>query len=589
MKKGGLLFLFVFLILLNFAFIQAATNDTEQSKVDKAYQCLTSKVSGKCSTLSSQEKVFSALATGNCMSDLPNVPEFKTNVKYTSQSILAMNGNSDAESWLLSNNVTPAELVWFLQVQASDPASCSIQYSGQSYTLNIGVDKTLSSNAGSCLTLTQDNNWLRVSPSCYNTEFSVSCNQTFLTSLLFKKSTSSTIYVSGNTSSAASQGSTTEKVQSFCFAQGGTGTSCDYESSLWAALALNSRGKDVSPYLPYLTTLADENQKFLPESFLYTLTANSQYKISLLSEQKSNQWWMESGDKFYDTAVALYSLQSETPQEKTNAKTWLLNSQDANGCWEGNIRNTAFILASVWPKNLGGGTGGLPDCENAGHYCTSTASCNGNILSSFDCPGNLQKCCSTPAVVQTCADQGGNICSSNQICNGGTKVDSSDLRTGEFCCAGGGSCSTQQQPSQCELNNGNCRAGGCANTEQQASYSCNLAGDSCCVLKSSSGKSYWWIWVLLILIALLALGIIFRNKLRMAWFRFRSGGKPSSGQRPPRYPPYPPARYQRPMMQRPPERRILMPQALRRPIARATSGAQKELDDVLKKLKDMSK
>jgi len=588
-RSRGLLFLCLFLVL-SLSFISAQTgNETEQAKVNKAYQCLTDKVSGKCSSLSSEEKVFSALATGNCKSDLPGDSKFKTNVKYTAQSVLAMDSHSDGESWLLSQNTTPTELVWFLEIESPGATSCSIQYSGQSYTVNIDEDKKLSSNAGSCLVLAQDNYWLRVSPSCYGTEFSVSCNQNFLTTLLFKKSTSSTIHVSEKTSSAASGGTAKEKVESYCFSQG---TSCDYEASLWASLVLDSRGKSISSYLPYLITLADENQRFLPEAFLYALTANTEQKVSLLSKQKSSQWWQESGDKFYDTALALYPLQSETPQEKTNAKTWLLGSQDANGCWENNIRNTGFILASVWPKKVSGGTTDLPDCENTGYYCTPSASaCEGEVLAEFDCPGSLQKCCTTPVVIQTCSEQGGDPCSSNEICAGGTSVDASDLRTGEICCVGG-SCSPAQEASDCELNSGICRAGGCADNEQESSsYSCNLAGDICCTQKTD-GKSYWWIWVLLILITLLVFGIIFRNRLKALWFRMR-GGKSSQGHlpRPPHYPPYFPPGHQRPMM-RAPERRILLPTTqspLRRPIAKIKSGAEKELDDVLKKLKDMSK
>jgi len=582
MKKRGLLFLCLFLVL-SISLI-AAQNETDQTKVNKAYQCLTDKVSGKCSTLSPEEKVFSALATGICKSDLTGDSKFKTDVKYTSQAILAMNGNSDGEAWLLSRNETPTELVWFLEIEASEPASCSVQYSGQSYTVNIDENKKLSSNAGSCLILAQDNYWLRVSPTCYGTEFSISCNQNFLTTLLFKKSTSLTIHVSKKTSSAASGGTTKEKVESYCFAQG---SSCNYEASLWAALVLDSRGKDVSAYLPYLITLADENQRFLPEAFLYALTANMEFKVSLLSKQKSSQWWMESGDKFYDTALALYPLQSESPQEKTNAKIWLLNVQDTSGCWgNNNIRNTAFILASIWPRQTGGGGGGteLEDCEDNNYYCISTAACDeaeGKILSEFDCP-SLYKCCTEPMVVETCAEMGGEICSSNKICTGGRELDAPGLRTGETCCYDG-SCTVEQESSACELNSGTCTTGECASDEEESSDSCDAAAKICCVQKTG-GASYWWIWVLLILIILIVLGIIFRNKLRMA-FR-KSGGKPTQG--PPRYPPYPPAGYQRPMM-RPPERRILMPQPLRRPIAMVKSGAQKELDEVLRKLKEMGK
>ncbi|MEK6840957.1 MAG: hypothetical protein AABX79_03310 [Nanoarchaeota archaeon] len=595
-RSRGLVFLCLFLVLSIFILSLAAAqnNDTEQEKVNLAYQCLKDKVSGKCSTLSSEEKVFSALATGDCKSDLTSDAKFKTDVKYTAQAVLALKGNSDGEKWLISRNVTPTELVWFLEIESPNQTSCSIKYSGQSYNVDIAADKKISSNAGSCLVLAQGDYWLRVSPSCYGTEFSISCNQNFLTTLLFKKSTSSTIHVLDKTNSAAPGGTTKEKVESYCFTQGASGASCNYEASAWAALAFDSLNKDVSSYLPYLITLAEDNQRFLPDSFLYALTANTEFEISLLSKQKNNQWWMESGDKFYDTALALYPLKSESPQEKTNSKNWLLTVQDTNGCWGNNIRNTAFILAALWPRLTGtGGTGDLPDCENSGYYCTTNAECSssqGETLAEFDCP-SLYKCCTTPALVQTCSEIGGNICSSNEECIGGTDLDSSDLRTGETCCIDG-SCSVRNQEiSDCELNSGTCRIGQCSGDEQESSYSCTIGSDVCCIQKKGTGIwRTWWIWALLILIILVVLGIIFRDRLRMSWHRMKSGSsKPGQRPMPPHYPPFFPG-YQRPMT-RPPERRILpfQQQPLRRPLARIKSGAQKELDDVLRKLKDMSK
>ena len=85
------------------------------------------------------------------------------------------------------------------------------------------------------------------------------------------------------------------------------------------------------------------------------------------------------------------------------------------------------------------------------------------------------------------------------------------------------------------------------------------------------------------LIVLVVIGILFRDKLREFWFRMKSGkSKPGPKPGPPTHPqarPYPM------------ERRILLPthQEARPPARRAPSGAQKELDSVLKKLKEMSK
>ena len=100
----------------------------------------------------------------------------------------------------------------------------------------------------------------------------------------------------------------------------------------------------------------------------------------------------------------------------------------------------------------------------------------------------------------------------------------------------------------------------------------------------------------MILIVLVVVGIIFRDTLRDYWLRMKSGFGRSS--RPGRGPPGPrprgpPPSYHRPHLGRHiPERRILLP-ALQQPRRHAgkpvKSRAQKELDDVLNKLKGIGK
>lgn len=617
MKQKGLGLIFV-LVILSFTIINvsAQINSTEeQQKVSKAYSCLTDKIQEKqCASLSTEEKIFSLLSIDSCGSELVSVSA-PTNsgecwtassggscrVKTTAQAVLALDNSGSstagAESWLLNQTGTPTELQWFLEIDPSGTASCQVSYSGVSSTVNIGEDKKLSSNAGPCLVLAQDNYWLRVSPSCYDETFSVSCNQDFLTTLLFRKSNSDTIHVSPESNSAASQGTTTEKVESTCFEENGA---CSYEGTLWASLVLDSLGHDVSSAFPYLITSAEDNQRFLPDAFLYFITSDTQYRTSILSEQKSNQYWLESGDKLYDTAVALYPFQSEDFKEKTNSKQWLLNTQDSNGCWENNLRDTAFILASLWPKTFTGGTGtSIPSCEVSGYYCTSSAACSGSggeIFSDYSCP-SLYNCCSVKPQEVTCPESGGIICSSNQICRGGDSIGTADLSSGEICCVGG-SCEAgtggTAQLSECELGGNVCRSFGCNDNEESITLTCSFTGDVCCTQKtpSSGGKSYLWIWILLVLIVFVVIGIIFRNRLRMLWVKIKSKfGGSSAGNAPPRGPPhYPPSR-------RPPagpfmQRRIILPapqKQVQRQALRRKSGAEKELDDVLKKLKDMSK
>ena len=605
------------ILIISFAFIlssvSALTNATQdQQKINNAYNCLENKTQGKCSALSTEEKIFSLLAVNQCSSELQTAstnsgecwgPTSSSGckVKTTAQAVLALENSgrdsTKAQNWLLNQNKTPAELSWYLEIEASSASTCKISYGGISSTVSIGEDKKISSNAGNCLVLAQDDYWLRVSPSCYDESFEISCDQNFLTTLLFQRTGSSTVHVMDEASSAAANGITTEKVNSACFAEGST---CTYEGTLWAALVLDSVGKDISSYLPYIITGTEANEKYLPDSFLYFITADPDYRTSLLSKQKSGKWWLESSDKLYDTALALYPFQQETLPEKTNSQNWLLDTQDANGCWENNIRDTAFILSSIWPREFAGsGSGtstGLPDCETSGYFCTPEAKCGGVIFSNYDCPV-LSKCCSKPATEETCIGLGGEICSSGESCNNGVSTSSPDLNIGQKCCVGG-SCILSSagdggtsEISECELSGGICRTTSCNSNEESISVSCDFSGSTCCVQEEQTKGNYTWVWILLILITLVVLGIIFRNYLRHFWFKIKDsfGGKHNAGG--PGAPPYRPSPHYAPIRRQfPVERRILLPssssQAKPRSIA---SSAQKELDDVLKKLKEMSK
>ncbi len=593
------IFLLGFLLLLIFIapILLAAENDTEQSKVDLAYNCLNAKITDKCDTLSYEEKIFSLLATGKCKDELladevnnECFPKSGCKIKTTAQSILALNkageSTTNEEAWLLSQNKTPTDLNWYLEIDSSEATICSITYSGNQYAVSIGEDRKISGSAG-CLSLAEGGYWLEISQKCYNNEFDISCNKPFITSLLFKKKDSSKIYVSADSNSASAEGTTTEKINSYCFTQS---NSCDYEGSLWAALVLDYLGYDVSSYMPYLVTMTEGNLRYLPESFLYILTGDTDYRTQLLAEQSLN-YWDVSGDKFYDTALALYSFQYEDSTEKTNSMNWLLNVQDKQGCWQGNIRDTAFILYSVWPK-ISGSEGNIEtsdDCElNAGGYCMSSANCEdagGSELYSYSasCSG-LNICCDSEETLETCDEMNGVVCPSGQACSTST--------TGAFdtseCCLG--YCSEISTVTECENYGGACRSS-CFDGEEETSDSCDYS-DVCCVQKTTpepATKSYWWIWVLLILIVLVLTAIIFRDKLRHYWFRFFHS-KPKGP--PPRRPLMPfgmPPRTQRRLVPRRPLPSSSETPLRRTPPQKPQKKSSPELDDVLKKLKDIGK
>ena len=582
MKKKGIFFVFLLALILS-AFLVNAANETDA----KAYSCLEEKVADKCSTLSTEEKIFSLLTIERCKAEVLSDsladecwPSVGCKIKTTAQAILALKHvNADTletEGWLLNQKANFLDLEWFLQVDSENETSCTATYGSpeSSYPFTINEDKTIDINAGNCLRA-DGGYWLKISSTCYDSEIKISCQDSFRTSLLYKKKTSTTIYVSQKTNSASAEGTTTEKVSASCFKEG---TSCNYEGTLWAAVVLKSRGHDVSSFIPYLVAMADENGKYLPNAFLYSLTNN--FKTELLTMQQEGKFWLVSGDKFYDTAVALLPFQSEQSTEKTGSKDWLAEVQGEDGCWQGNIRNTAFLLYSLWPKKATE-VPTAKDCENSGYFCMSSAACSdisGNVLTDYTgCELNV--CCDKQQQLQTCSEQNGEICDSDETCLGGSRVSASDTSGGNFCCVNG-ECGIQEQ-SECEIAGGSCKSL-CSDNEQFAAYSCSSG--NCCVTKEKS--NLWLIIVLGILILLVALGIIFRKKLREIFMKIKSKFGKGKGKRPtmggPRFPPTSSQRVYPGAIQR-----RIIPQQARAPMRKPQRKS--DFDDVLKKLKEIGK
>jgi len=262
------------------------------------------------------------------------------------------------------------------------------------------------------------------------------------------------------------------------------------------------------------------------------------------------------------------------------------------------------------------------DCASNGGYCMSQIDCSGELLTSYSCSSVLNKCCSEPKSLGTCQqDNGGIICSSDQTCSGGISLNSTDvtgLSYGELCCVGGfcktgtsGSGTNNTSTNTCEtIGGGTCRTSCFTDEQQSESYTCSY-GDYCCVSSSTgntSKKSTWLIWVLLALILISALGIIFKDKLKTFILKLKTKGgkghKGPSGIRgsPPIFPPRSgigrliprrilpkqPLPQGRPMHV-PPKQIQHKPLSSNAPKKKVPekSKPKSELDDVLKKLKEM--
>jgi len=608
MKKVGVLIVLC-AILLAVPILAQSNGSSEKnstidlSGVDRAYQCLQDQIDDKeSSALSLQEAVFSTLALGSQeklkdkIKDEQNGdcwPDSTCTLKDTAQVLLAydrINKNTeDIETYLLEHNETATDLSWFLIIDAVNhgASSCSIDYGSTSATVTIGDDLKISGNPGSCLSIVPSGFWLEVKNSCLDKTYEISCDQDFVTTLLYQKSGSDTVYISPNTNSASSSGTTTETINARCFKEGST---CDYEGSLWAALALQETGHDISSFIPYLLALAEDNKRFFPSSILYSLTNGEDQFSNIVSSQISNNFWQAPStryNKFYDTALGLLALQGASNVEENNAKEYLLDVQTPLGCWNNNnIRDTAFLLYSGWPNSVPTDSGtpstAAESCEAAGNFCQSVISCDdsgGAILNEFECQGFGQRCCSAPPFLPTCSEINGVVCSANQQCSGTSQPSS-----GGTCCLG--SCLEVASQNVCEEFGGVCDTS-CGDGETQTSSSCGgESGVVCCELSnSSSGSSFPTGLIILfsILILLVVLAIIFRKKLQVWWFKFKKrGGMKSSSlksRRPPRFPPTS-------LRGRNHVRPRRLPQ--RRPLRRPTKP-DREMDDVFKKLRDMSK
>lgn len=602
-KKRVYILIALFSAIFLISSFSAAQN---QSSIDKGYQCLTEKVKDKCSTLPIDAQAFSLLALksnpavkSECTASLIATsrnsgecwPSNNCNIKATSQAILAISESGGdakkAERWLLAQNQTSTDLLWYLEVESSNSAECKISYNGREYSIRINEDKTINQGAGSCLSLAEGNYWLRVAPECYNEAFQISCTTGFLTTLLYQRQGSSQIYVSSQVNAASAEGTTTEKINAQCFGIGGR---CDYEGSLWATLVLD-RDYEINAFIPYLIALTDANTQHLPEAFLWHLTDYSEYYSLLASKQQFNQYWDVSGDKFYDTSLAVLVLQNS--KEAQNAKDYFISVQDSNGCWKNDVRNTAFILYSSFPILQPAQPPVIDYCSDQGATaeCTSRISCTdsgGSVISGAfeDCIGT-EICCSLKVQEKSCSDQAGILCQSNEQCENNRVVPAFDSTGGKSCCLS--RCQVfKPVANDCEeFAQGICKSSCDTENEDESSESCPNVLDLCCVEKAPApGRNYSLLFILILLIGGVVLAILYRQRLQELILRIRSRKQPPSAAPPAAgyRPPFPP-----PAPSRPIPRRILPQPARQSPQKQATSRAEKELSETLKRLRELGK
>jgi len=611
MKKIGV-FAVLFLIIFSVALVVADSgnnsvinstvngansvdNGGSSNKIDNGFRCL-EKMAGDCSKLTTSDLAMTILATpdnifDSCVSELEKRENSNNwgNIKDTALAILALKhagkDTSASENWLLDHEQNPKKLIWYIQEDSNNKTKCNIAYGGNDYTVNIGTNKKIDSGAGTCLNLAQSNFWLKISPNCYDNNFTIGCDKDFIVNLLYKNSQSTTIYVLGGTDSSPAFGSVNLNVMSKCF---GTSGSCNYEATEWATLALLQTGHDVKNFIPYLVASSEMNERYLPNAFIYILTNYNDYATQLIEGQKLGNYWEadnSANDKFYDTSLSLISLGDSSSEQVTKAKSWLLFSQGTNGCWHNSVKDTAmslWALARKTGRSSNQNSKQIAYCSKSDYFCIPSSDCptSENVGNNYFCPSLSDICC-TAENLKNCSAYDGQKCNSNEICTGNEKK-SSDV---ENCCTG--SCQEKPQETECKTAGNNCM-NQCSDYQTEISeYSCN-SGQVCCGTKTTTPKkttsSHWWIWVLMVLILITvgAIAYVYREKLKLMWFKSKTkfkkdeGGSSRGGHHPgfPSRPGFPPIRRSRP------------PAARMRTIQSPQDSAMKE---TFRKLNEMSR
>ncbi|MFH1802615.1 MAG: hypothetical protein ABH864_04135 [archaeon] len=493
MRKRVLAWLVFTLAILFVGLVIAGSADYVE-EINDAFNCLDSRVDS--TSLSFEEAVFTALA---------NTPNPKINatiyqqkspgdycwpssgctVKATAQAALAKmrmgQEIGNITEWLKGRSGVTQEMTWFLQVSINDngPAGCVVNYDGVDHSINIGEDMKITGNPGSCLSVVPSGYRMQIASNCLEKEFNIQCDVGFKTNLLYMKSGGQTVYVSSQTHGASAGAWTLEQITARCFK---TGSSCDYEGSLWAATALYASGESITEYAPYLRALASDNERYFPSAFLVALTqGRDEHYAKIMSSQKirpeGTYWEMPSSPygRYYDTALAMLALGGADSQDidASNTLGYLFEHQDGTGCWNsGNIRDTAFVIyGAKWLRS---------SYEGTDPYC-GDGSCNGDETVS-SCPGDCDinaECGDGVAEGEEACD-GSDLRDKNCTTIAGGFVGGNLLCSASSCTYNTGSCISEQEPPFVPV---------CNDSMVNGSEVCDCGLDGVCTTAELDGES----------------------------------------------------------------------------------------------------
>jgi hypothetical protein len=664
MKEKRSLLIVIFICLLAFAvFLTNASALTETERVNLGYNWLSSKVSpwpsGDNTALTlmalsydsslaatGRAKLFlNSYGNGTCWTGTASKLASSCTVKSTSLAVLALNAigenTEDAERWLLSRS-TPYTVTganWYLQIDSAEATACTVRYDSSAYTVNLYSNKSLSANAGSCLT--RDSYGYSIGSNCLDNTYTVKCDKDFYVSLIYKKD--NIIYIPANTKTGSAGNYVSTNIETACLADSSSTSSssqCNYEGNLWAAYALAVKGRDNSRILPYLIGLSDVNENNIPDAFLYLATSDSTYADRLLKLQDPKGYWIFTDIK-YDTAIAILALKDYNADARNKARDYILSAQNSEGSWGSTalekIKYTSLILHAFWPQPpsevippfiqpevvndcermimegtcrddcfsseeeksdydyacaAGKCCGPISEvvppvtpaektCASEGYQCCDKCAYGHQTNLDSSC-SFTEMCCSQCVTERSCDELGGRVCSGAETCS----ITPQITPDGE-CCLGECGVPTEATKTCAEINGVLCEKGTCTGTLQYAS------DGKCCIGGQCKKASYLW---LIILISVAILAVIFFYLKKKGVIKFGKGGKKA-----PPSPPFGmpmPARIplQRPAPAARPAIKPLQPwqpqpapfkPVQARPLQPQKTKTEEELSETIKKLKEI--
>ncbi len=512
-------------------------NDTIQnlSEIDKSFMCLANLLKPDCSGAENiQQLSLSILSSVNISSKCVDrlltksrndecFGENSCSILDTAFAILALNhvkkDTTKYVDWLSNQSINSTGVDWILQQNSDGETKCKLTYDNTDYNFLAAENKKLSGNVGPCFSFTQSNFWLKLNPNCIGKKIELSCDSDYYAGWSFWGKTNSgapVLNVLSETARKAADDKVEITINSECF---GIGSSCDFEETAWATLAIkSSQGTTPANYIPFLISSEDTNKRYFPSALISRiLDFSSNYATKVLQQLKGTHWEIE-GSKYgstYDTSLALMAVGNDNNADvRDKAILWLKNTaRGADGCWNKNIRDTAIALWAIEGRHGIDYSGSdpiippqPPACTGEGLSCLGSAlSCTeqGGVLSSgYSCGTSGNVCCAIE--LKSCTSyHNGQICSSDQTCSIAGIASSEGS-----CCTG--VCEDRNDPSD-----------GGDDYDDYDDYE-----------EDSRGIPIW-VWLLIgILIILIILAIVFRDRIKGWFYKQKNKKKDDKGSTP---------------------------------------------------------